>query len=81
LDVNIGDALRAIRKKIGMSQGDVFRNSGYTIDKSVISRIETGQIADPRVSTMIRICRALGISVEEFFRYAEEKGFISDDGQ
>ena len=68
--LNFGKALRRIREKRGLSQGDVFRCSG--LERTYISRIESGLIEDPRISTAVILARALGVSVDELVREAEQ---------
>jgi len=68
-ELNIGKALRKIRKERSISQGDIYRATG--IERSHISKIESGEIKDPKLSTMFRICNAIGMKVSEFIQYAE----------
>ena len=69
VDLNFSKALRRIREKRGLSQGDVFRRSG--VERTYISRIEQGLIVDPRISTVVILARALDVSVDELVREAE----------
>ena len=69
VDLNFSKALRSVREKKGLSQGDVFRRSG--VERTYISRIEQGLIVDPRISTVVILARALGVSVDELVREAE----------
>ena len=69
VDLNFSKALRSVREKKGLSQGDVFRRSG--VERTYISRIEQGLIVDPRISTVVILARALDVSVDELVREAE----------
>ena len=51
-------ALKKAREVAGLSLADVAEKSG--IDKSAISKIETGQHPNPTVSTLCRYAHALG---------------------
>ena len=51
-------ALRKAREAAGLSLADVAEKSG--IDKSALSKIETGQHPNPTVSTLCRYAHALG---------------------
>lgn len=58
-----GKGIRACRLKKKMSQGDIFRATG--LERSFISRLESGKVADPRIKTVLKIANALGVSVAE----------------
>lgn len=51
-------ALKKAREAAGLSLGDVAERCG--IDKSALSKIETGQHSNPTVSTLSRYAHALG---------------------
>ena len=51
-------ALRAIREQQGLSISDQAERTG--MDRAMISRLETGQVDNPTISTMSRYARALG---------------------
>lgn len=69
-------ALKKIRLEKGISQGDIFRKTG--LERAYISRLENGNVLDPRISTVIILARALGVSIDEFTKemlcLGEEKG-------
>jgi ribosome-binding protein aMBF1 (putative translation factor) len=50
--------LRRRREALGMSLGDVARATG--IDKSALSRLESGEQMNPTVHTLMRYVRAIG---------------------
>lgn len=74
--LNFAGALKKLREKKGLSQGDVFRKTG--LERTYISRIEHGEIMDPRLTTVVILARALDLSVDEFvaemLALAETKG-------
>jgi transcriptional regulator with XRE-family HTH domain len=53
---NLGDNLRAARKRLGLSQEQVADLSG--VHATEVSRIEAGK-RDPRVSTVERLAKAV----------------------
>jgi transcriptional regulator with XRE-family HTH domain len=61
--VSIGDKVRATRKAAGISQEEVARRAGVSLN--VINRLERGVILDPHYSTLRGIARALGVPVED----------------
>lgn len=59
----IGSAIRRFRVAQGLRQVDLANSLGVT--DAEISRLETGQTANPGVYTLMRIADALGISVAD----------------
>jgi transcriptional regulator with XRE-family HTH domain len=57
---NLARALRARRRKVGMSQAKVATLTGKT--QSQIARLENG-LGDPRFSSVVEVSRSLGIEV------------------
>jgi transcriptional regulator with XRE-family HTH domain len=57
-------ALKKWRTKKGLSQGDIFKRTG--LERTYISRLENGQVDDPRLTTVIILARALDMTVDEF---------------
>ena len=50
--------LKAAREEIGMSLSDLARLTG--MDRSALSKLETGQRANPTVETLVRYAEAVG---------------------
>jgi transcriptional regulator with XRE-family HTH domain len=71
---NIGKAIREIRKEKNMSLGDVFKITG--IERSSLSRIESGKTKYPRLITILDIAAALKVKPREIIHRAvvEEPG-------
>ena len=63
--MHIGDQLLKMRKKKGMRQYDLARAAG--VPRNTIIRIEKGRV-DPRISTLVRLAKALKIDVAELVR-------------
>ena len=59
----IGSVLRARREAAGIPQATLARK--LRISAQVLSRIESGERADPRFSTVARIAALLGTSLDE----------------
>ncbi|MCK5496094.1 MAG: helix-turn-helix transcriptional regulator [Hyphomicrobiaceae bacterium] len=55
-----GERLASLRAGLGMSVSDLAKRSG--VNRMTIDRIEKGQ--DPKLSTYLRLLRALGITAE-----------------
>ena len=60
----LGRRIAQLRKQKGMSQEDFADVSGKMIN--TISNIERG-LSDPKVTTLMSISKALGISIDELF--------------
>jgi transcriptional regulator with XRE-family HTH domain len=53
------DRLREERRRAALTQGELAEKAGVGIN--TIVRIETGEITEPRVSTLRKLARALGL--------------------
>jgi transcriptional regulator with XRE-family HTH domain len=61
----LGERLRALREASGLSQRELADKAGVAI--SIVCQIEQGRRRqDPRFSTVARIARALGVSLDAF---------------
>ena len=67
-ELNISGAISGLRKKRGLSQGNLFDLTG--LKESYISKLENGHIK-PTVETIAKLAEAFGLSVSEFLEYAE----------
>lgn len=59
----LGDNIKKLRERAGMSAKDLSLKS--LVGQSTISEIEVGKIKNPRGETLMKIAKALNISVEE----------------
>ena len=57
--------MKKIRARKHMSQGDICRE--LSVDRAYISNIESGK-QNPTLSTIERIAKALGVSVDELLK-------------
>ena len=62
----LGDKIREIRIKSGMSQSELARKSGHAV--STIHGIESGYNKGPGFKAIGDIAHVLGISLEELYR-------------
>jgi len=61
----LAENMKKIRARKHMSQGDICRELG--VDRAYISTIESGK-QNPTLSTIERIAKALGVSVDELLK-------------
>ena len=61
----IGETVRSSREEHGWTQMELSHRSG--VPQNTISQIETS-VQDPRVNTLRRIARALGVSLDDIAR-------------
>lgn len=59
----LGETLKEERRRSGLTQGELAEKSGVGI--TTIVRIERGQIAEPRVSTLRKLADALGVGTRD----------------
>jgi transcriptional regulator with XRE-family HTH domain len=62
---NLGRNLRHARDRLGLTQEQVAERSG--VHATEVSRIEAGK-RDPRVSTMERLAKAVGVPPSDLLR-------------
>lgn len=60
--MKLGELIAIGRECKGWTLRDLERESG--VSNALISQIETGKIKDPGFSTVVRICEALGVSIQ-----------------
>jgi transcriptional regulator with XRE-family HTH domain len=64
--IPIGQNVKRLRAAAGMTQQDLAVAAG--LSTSVVSQIEQGTNADPRMNTLAALAKALGVSVDELMR-------------
>jgi len=62
--MNLGEAIRSIRQKKGLSQGEMQKRTG--ILRSYLSRVENGHTL-PSFATLQRLASAMEVDLEDFF--------------
>lgn len=70
-----GEVLREVRKDRGISQMDLFMESG--IDRTYISAVERG-IQSPTIRMIVRFAKCLRVRPSELVRRMEGSRFYSD---
>ena len=63
--VRLGQNLKKIRTKNGMSQGDIAR--ALNVSRGYVSNIENGKL-NPTLSTIVRLAEALDVSTDKLFK-------------
>lgn len=61
--MTLGQRLRHLRESQGLSLRELAEKSG--VNHASIGNIETGERVDPRTSIMVKLARALGVSLQE----------------
>ena len=69
-----GEALRQVRKSRGISQMELFMESG--IDRTYISAVERG-IQSPTIRMIVRFAKCLNVRPSELVRRMEQSSFYS----
>lgn len=69
LEMAIGHEVRAYRKKLGITGGDLAAATGMSV--GALSKIENGNIS-PSLTTLQSLSKALGVPLTAFFRGFEE---------
>lgn len=62
--MNFGERLRELRKQAGMTQEKLARAAD--VSNATVFKLETVEGQDPSWSTVVKLARALGVSVAEF---------------
>jgi len=63
---NIGDNIKKLRAKIGLTQDVLTRKSG--VKYTTLSKIESRVVTKPTVHIMAKIAKALNSSIEELLK-------------
>ena len=61
----LGQNMKRIRSKKGMSQGDIAR--ALEVDRGYISNIENGK-KNPTIATIQKLANSLGVSADELLK-------------
>ena len=63
---NIGDKIKKIRNKQGITQDELARKS--EIPYTTLTKIESNVITKPTIQTVAKIARGLGITIDELIK-------------
>jgi transcriptional regulator with XRE-family HTH domain len=75
----IARQLKALRAVAGMSQQSLAVSAGLSV--SLVSQIERGSRADPRMSTITALAEALGVSLDELVGRSGSASHTKDAGE
>ena len=64
--MTIGENIKRVRNKLGLTQDDLVRKSG--IKHTTLTKIESNVVMKPSVQTVAKIAKALGIQMEELMK-------------
>ena len=62
----IGENIKRVRNKLGLTQDDLVRKSG--VKHTTLTKIESNVVVKPSVQTVAKIAKALGIQMEELLK-------------
>ena len=62
----IGENIKKVRNKIGLTQDDLVRKSG--VKHTTLTKIESNVVVKPSVQTVAKIAKALGIPMEDLVK-------------
>jgi len=62
----IGENIKKVRNKLGLTQDDLVRKSG--VKHTTLTKIESDVVIKPSVQTVAKIAKALGIPMEDLVR-------------
>jgi len=63
---NIGDKIKQIRNKQGITQDELARKS--EIPYTTLTKIESNVITKPSIQTVAKIAKGLGITIDELIK-------------
>ncbi len=63
---NIGDKIKQIRNKQGITQDELARKS--EIPYTTLTKIESNVITKPTIQTVAKIAKGLGITIDELIK-------------
>ena len=70
-ETDLGRTLFELREGLGWSQTRLHRESG--VSRVTLSKLETGQITTPKMETLRKLARALGVPVEDLLHPKDER--------
>jgi transcriptional regulator with XRE-family HTH domain len=66
----VGKRIKERREAAGLTQQQLAVKAGLSV--SNLAQIEQGQKADPRISTVVALARALGVTVDDLLQLPEQ---------
>jgi transcriptional regulator with XRE-family HTH domain len=71
MEQTLGDRLRAVRRRLGVSQVELAKKSG--VEQQSISRVERNERLYMRSDVLARLVKALGVSADELLGTEPDK--------
>jgi transcriptional regulator with XRE-family HTH domain len=65
-EINIGENIKKLRTKAGLSQEDFAKKSG--VKYTTLTKIESNVIKKPSVLIMDKLAKALGVNIEDLIK-------------
>ena len=62
----IGENIKRVRNKLGLTQDDLVRKSG--VKYTTLTKIESNIVIKPSVQTVAKIAKALGVPMEDLVK-------------
>ena len=62
----IGENIKRVRNKLGLTQDDLVRKSG--VKHTTLTKIESNVVMKPSVQTVAKIAKSLGVPIEELVK-------------
>lgn len=62
----IGENIKRVRNKFGLTQDDLVRKSG--VKHTTLTKIESNVVIKPSVQTVAKIAKALGVPMEDLVK-------------
>ena len=62
----IGENIKRVRNKLGLTQDDLVRRSG--VKHTTLTKIESNVVVKPSVQTVAKIAKALGVPMENLVK-------------
>ncbi len=62
----IGDNIKKIRNRLGLTQDELVRKSG--VKHTTLTKIESNVVLKPTVQTVAKIAKALGVAIEDLLK-------------
>lgn len=66
IEINIGENIKKLRTKAGLSQEDFAKKSG--VKYTTLTKIESNVIKKPSVLIMDKLAKALGVNIEDLIK-------------
>ncbi|MHB8279673.1 MAG: helix-turn-helix domain-containing protein [Candidatus Humimicrobiaceae bacterium] len=63
---NIGDKIKQLRNKQGLTQDELARKAD--LPYTTLTKIETNVITKPSIQTVMKIAKGLGISIDDLMK-------------